>query len=158
MTFKSVPKIMSKSKGKNSKRENPSIKVVYICTPMKVKTSASRFRALVQELTGRDSDVATLMMEGDKSTKSMEFEVVPEESDKGSNSLLPSILKHEEKSPSDELAITASSSEDLSKHLVDVFSNTQHHHHQIMEAEFIFPFEFIYDSFGIDILGSYGII
>ncbi|KAF8364933.1 hypothetical protein HHK36_011760 [Tetracentron sinense] len=31
------------------------IKVVYISTPMKVKTSASEFRALVQELTGRDS-------------------------------------------------------------------------------------------------------
>lgn len=32
------------------------IKVVYISTPMKVKTSASKFRDLVQELTGRDSD------------------------------------------------------------------------------------------------------
>ncbi|XP_062175006.1 uncharacterized protein LOC133880135 [Alnus glutinosa] len=32
------------------------IKVVYISTPMKVKTSASKFRDLVQELTGQDSD------------------------------------------------------------------------------------------------------
>lgn len=30
--------------------------MVYISSPMKVKTSASEFRALVQELTGRDSD------------------------------------------------------------------------------------------------------
>lgn len=41
------------AKQKNSKR-NP-IKVVYISNPMKVKTSVSGFRALVQELTGRDA-------------------------------------------------------------------------------------------------------
>jgi hypothetical protein len=32
------------------------IKVVYITNPMRVKTSAARFRALVQELTGRHAD------------------------------------------------------------------------------------------------------
>lgn len=32
------------------------VKVVYISNPMKVKTSASQFRALVQQLTGRDAD------------------------------------------------------------------------------------------------------
>ncbi|XP_023518833.1 uncharacterized protein LOC111782231 [Cucurbita pepo subsp. pepo] len=32
------------------------IKVVYISNPMKVKTSASKFMALVQELTGQDAD------------------------------------------------------------------------------------------------------
>ena len=32
------------------------IKVVYISNPMRVKTSAAGFRALVQELTGRDAD------------------------------------------------------------------------------------------------------
>uniref|UniRef100_A0A803NSS0 VQ domain-containing protein n=1 Tax=Cannabis sativa TaxID=3483 RepID=A0A803NSS0_CANSA len=34
---------------KNTKK---GVKVVYISSPMKVKTSASEFRALVQELTG----------------------------------------------------------------------------------------------------------
>ncbi|KAK4379145.1 hypothetical protein RND71_001007 [Anisodus tanguticus] len=43
----------------NSKKS--SVKVVYISTPMKVKSSASRFRSLVQELTGRDSDIARIM-------------------------------------------------------------------------------------------------
>lgn len=43
----------------NSKKSN--VKVVYISTPMKVKTSASRFRSLVQELTGRDSDIERIM-------------------------------------------------------------------------------------------------
>ncbi|KAF8022188.1 hypothetical protein BT93_G2363 [Corymbia citriodora subsp. variegata] len=37
------------------------IKVVYISSPMKVKTSAADFRATVQGLTGRDSDVARFM-------------------------------------------------------------------------------------------------
>lgn len=45
---------------KNSKRSDKKkdFKVVYISTPMKVETCASQFRALVQELTGKDSDVA----------------------------------------------------------------------------------------------------
>ncbi|KAJ8529339.1 hypothetical protein K7X08_036174 [Anisodus acutangulus] len=43
----------------NSKKSN--VKIVYISTPMKVQTSASRFRSLVQELTGRDSDIARIM-------------------------------------------------------------------------------------------------
>ncbi|XP_040991097.1 uncharacterized protein LOC121238324 [Juglans microcarpa x Juglans regia] len=44
-----------------SKRSKKPLKVVYISTPMKVKTSASEFRDLVQKLTGRDSDTARFM-------------------------------------------------------------------------------------------------
>ncbi|XP_042484962.1 sigma factor binding protein 1, chloroplastic-like [Macadamia integrifolia] len=42
---------------KRTKPKNKSkpIKVVYISNPIKVKTTASEFRAKVQELTGRDS-------------------------------------------------------------------------------------------------------
>ncbi|KAK4285336.1 hypothetical protein QN277_002045 [Acacia crassicarpa] len=40
------------------KKKEKDIKVTYISSPMKVKTSASNFRALVQELTGQDSNVA----------------------------------------------------------------------------------------------------
>ncbi|KAH0670659.1 hypothetical protein KY290_026046 [Solanum tuberosum] len=51
-----------KQKRKNDHRsKKPDVKVVYISTPMKVKTSASRFRSLVQELTGRDSDIERIM-------------------------------------------------------------------------------------------------
>ncbi|XP_028770061.1 sigma factor binding protein 1, chloroplastic-like [Neltuma alba] len=39
------------------KKKKKDIKVTYISSPMKVKTSASNFRALVQELTGQDSNV-----------------------------------------------------------------------------------------------------
>ncbi|XP_059428007.1 sigma factor binding protein 1, chloroplastic-like [Corylus avellana] len=44
------------TKKTKSKKNNP-IKVVYISNPMKVKTSASQFRALVQELTGQDAEL-----------------------------------------------------------------------------------------------------
>ncbi|KAG2668905.1 hypothetical protein I3843_14G010900 [Carya illinoinensis] len=46
---------------KQAKRSKKPLKVVYISTPMKVQTSASNFRDLVQELTGRDSDTARFM-------------------------------------------------------------------------------------------------
>lgn len=51
-------------KRSHTKRSKKPIKVVYISSPMKVNTSASEFRALVQELTGKDSD-ATRFMDND---------------------------------------------------------------------------------------------
>ncbi|KAK9283682.1 hypothetical protein L1049_011932 [Liquidambar formosana] len=54
-----VNQIMKRQK--QAKRKRKAIKVVYISSPMKVKTSASEFRAIVQELTGRDSEVARFM-------------------------------------------------------------------------------------------------
>ncbi|XVF56292.1 hypothetical protein PTKIN_Ptkin06aG0107300 [Pterospermum kingtungense] len=42
---------------KSKKKNNKPIKVVYISNPMKVKTSASKFRALVQKLTGQDAEL-----------------------------------------------------------------------------------------------------
>ena len=54
--------------GKTSEKDT-AMKVVYISTPMKVKTSASKFRAIVQELTGRESDVVGIMESyGDRDT------------------------------------------------------------------------------------------
>ncbi|KAI4384617.1 hypothetical protein MLD38_002742 [Melastoma candidum] len=49
----------SKKNDKGSQRGNAKkgLKVVYISSPVKVTTSAAEFRATVQELTGRDSDV-----------------------------------------------------------------------------------------------------
>ncbi|TKY68343.1 Sigma factor binding protein 2 [Spatholobus suberectus] len=44
-----------------SGRDKKEIKVTYISSPVKVKTSASNFRALVQELTGQYSNVAETM-------------------------------------------------------------------------------------------------
>ncbi|GER46306.1 VQ motif family protein [Striga asiatica] len=50
-----------KGKRKSSKATNNSLKVVYISSPMKVATSASRFKSLVQELTGKNSDISRYM-------------------------------------------------------------------------------------------------
>lgn len=50
-------------KGYKGKKKNndDQLKVVYISSPMKVKTSASKFRSLVQELTGKNSDISQYM-------------------------------------------------------------------------------------------------
>lgn len=56
--------VKNKGKGRGGKRSNSekhAMKVVYISTPMKVKTSASKFMKIVQELTGRESDVVRIM-------------------------------------------------------------------------------------------------
>ncbi|GAB4843944.1 hypothetical protein Ancab_013908 [Ancistrocladus abbreviatus] len=41
---------------KKAQSKNKPLKVVYISNPVKFKTSASEFRALVQELTGQDAE------------------------------------------------------------------------------------------------------
>uniref|UniRef100_A0A0D9VTE1 VQ domain-containing protein n=1 Tax=Leersia perrieri TaxID=77586 RepID=A0A0D9VTE1_9ORYZ len=45
-------------RGRGSGGGGKGIKVVYISSPMKLTASAEEFRAVVQELTGRDSNVA----------------------------------------------------------------------------------------------------
>ncbi|XP_027173895.1 sigma factor binding protein 1, chloroplastic-like [Coffea eugenioides] len=49
--------VNQKKTNKQPKNKKKPVKVVYISNPMKVKTSASEFRALVQELTGQDADM-----------------------------------------------------------------------------------------------------
>ncbi|KAK6933991.1 VQ protein [Dillenia turbinata] len=50
-----------KSQRQAKRKKRTAIKVVYISSPMKVKTRASEFRALVQKLTGRESDAVGFM-------------------------------------------------------------------------------------------------
>lgn len=66
--------IMKRGKRKMSNNsDKKSVKVVYISTPVKVNISASNFRALVQELTGRDSDMSRFEdFNHDLSEKSLE--------------------------------------------------------------------------------------
>ena len=52
-----MERVKRPKQGNKAKKQQP-IKVVYITNPMRFKTSASEFRALVQELTGKDSDIA----------------------------------------------------------------------------------------------------
>ncbi|KAA0034768.1 hypothetical protein IC582_022661 [Cucumis melo] len=54
--------VTGKKQAKRSKKSTAAdFKVVYISSPMKVKTSASKFRSLVQKLTGQDSDAERFM-------------------------------------------------------------------------------------------------
>lgn len=46
-----------KGKGKRKGGGDESLKVVYISSPMKVRTSVARFRSLVHQLTGKHSDI-----------------------------------------------------------------------------------------------------
>ncbi|PRQ49774.1 hypothetical protein RchiOBHm_Chr2g0125651 [Rosa chinensis] len=46
----------AKTRSSSCKSKKKPIKVVYISNPMKITTSASEFRALVQQLTGQDAD------------------------------------------------------------------------------------------------------
>ncbi|KAH1194576.1 Sigma factor binding protein 2, chloroplastic [Glycine max] len=56
-TITRVQQTTPTKKTKPKKKNSPHpVKVVYISNPMKIKTSASEFRALVQELTGQDAE------------------------------------------------------------------------------------------------------
>nr|XP_009412920.1 PREDICTED: uncharacterized protein LOC103994321 [Musa acuminata subsp. malaccensis] len=61
----SVHQTRSPKQGKGKKK---TVKVVYISNPMRFTTSVAKFRALVQKLTGRDSNV------GDTGATSMVFD------------------------------------------------------------------------------------
>ncbi|KAL3516419.1 hypothetical protein ACH5RR_023321 [Cinchona calisaya] len=71
-----LPQMKSRNKSKRKRSADSLLKVVYISSPMKVKTSASRFRTLVQELTGRDSDVSRFM--DNNAREAEDFEILPE--------------------------------------------------------------------------------
>lgn len=49
---------MKRDRRKTMSIHKKPVKVVYVSTPVKVNISASNFRALVQELTGRESDLS----------------------------------------------------------------------------------------------------
>ncbi|XVF07102.1 hypothetical protein REPUB_Repub06bG0109600 [Reevesia pubescens] len=56
-SLQEIRKAAKKAKSKMKNNTYKPVKVVYISNPMKVKTSASKFRALVQELTGQDAEL-----------------------------------------------------------------------------------------------------
>lgn len=60
MNFPSANDAHLRNTRKTKKMKKERVKVVYISTPLKVRTCASKFQALVQELTGKDSDIYEL--------------------------------------------------------------------------------------------------
>lgn len=71
-----LPQMKTGSKSKRKRSADSLLKVVYISSPMKVKTSASRFRTLVQELTGRESDISRFM--DNNVREAQDFEILPD--------------------------------------------------------------------------------
>ncbi|KAL2478159.1 sigma factor binding protein 1 [Forsythia ovata] len=152
MDIRSVPRVMeSKKKSKIKRSKNDSLKVVYISSPMKVKTSASRFRSLVQELTGRHSDVSRYMENNGATT---DFHEIVCDDDRVVNkstvddehaSLISSMDNYRESSP------TTTSSDSFLEPIDSVFSSQ-------MDEQFggFFSSNLLYDSCQFDdVLGSY---
>ncbi|EYU42924.1 hypothetical protein MIMGU_mgv1a015864mg [Erythranthe guttata] len=133
-----------KSQKKSVKRKNNnSLKVVYISSPMKVKTSASKFRSLVQQLTGKNSDISQYMEESNNINNEVfrDFCEIDRSLANDNDRMFSSI------SPSDE---TTTSSESLLGPFEDVFTS------QMKEQfEGIFSSDSFYDPSQIDLLGSY---
>ncbi|KAJ3690461.1 hypothetical protein LUZ61_019625 [Rhynchospora tenuis] len=65
--------VNQKSPKQANKAKKKPLKVVYISNPVKLTATAAQFRAIVQELTGRDSNIAETMVDefGDSSITDM---------------------------------------------------------------------------------------
>lgn len=127
---------------KSKRNIKNSLKVVYISSPMKVKTSARRFRSLVQELTGRHSDVSRIM-ESNGCDDFQEFD------DHSNGSLLPKTViddsnRRESPTSSDSTLLESADND-------NVFRSQ-------MEQQFaeIFSSDLFFDSSQLNVLGSYG--
>ncbi|XP_059311109.1 uncharacterized protein LOC132062586 [Lycium ferocissimum] len=138
----------------NSKKSN--VKVVYISTPMKVKTSATRFRSLVQELTGRDSDIARIMeTNGMTEFEDIHHGLLPTKSSSPSPSPSSSLLPA--KSSSYSSSVSSESNYFMEPNFNDLFSGQ-------MEEQFLalladssnyLPSSSSDYSAEVDVLGSY---
>uniref|UniRef100_A0A5B6YQW3 VQ domain-containing protein n=1 Tax=Davidia involucrata TaxID=16924 RepID=A0A5B6YQW3_DAVIN len=140
--------VKNKNNKKNIKRKREKVKVVYISSPMKVNTSASKFRALVQELTGRHSDVSRLMeLDGTSATDygrtNLDLGLRPFDHDHVS--VAPSPMR-------DPLRESPTSSDSFPQPLDGVLFSSH------MEQQFseLFSSNFLYESSQFDdVLGSY---
>ncbi|KAL2491792.1 vq domain-containing protein [Abeliophyllum distichum] len=133
-----------KKKTKSKRSNKNSLKVVYISSPMKVKTSATRFRSLVQELTGRHSDVSRFM----ESNDSNDFHEFDDNSD---GSLQPKSVNDDHLSSiSTQRESPTSSDSTFFEPMDNVF--TSHLEEQFAD---IFSSDLFFDSSELDVLGSY---
>ncbi|OVA05657.1 VQ [Macleaya cordata] len=90
----SVKKGTITKQSKQSYKKIKPIKVVYISNPMKVKTSVSEFRSLVQELTGRDSDLSDRTRFSDTTDEIDGFQAVPDDDHQNMNKVLSNNDNH----------------------------------------------------------------
>lgn len=174
MDFSSVHQVKSKGmkrgtrKRKNNNNNN-LVKVVYISSPMKVKTCASNFRALVQELTGRDSDLSRftdLNAASYDASQIMDFNAESSESSGRNDRVVVSDLVNDDEANVnfrpvrfdllvvDPYRDSPTSSESLFEPFDDVLSSQM-----VEKLEEMFPSNlFNYESYttnGLDVLGDY---
>uniref|UniRef100_A0A5B6YQP6 VQ domain-containing protein n=1 Tax=Davidia involucrata TaxID=16924 RepID=A0A5B6YQP6_DAVIN len=138
---------MKNKKNSTTRRKREKVKVVYISSPMKVKTSASKFRALVQELTGRHSDVSRFMeLNGafatDSQTNNLDHRGLIRSFDDHDHVSLAPVRDPRRESPT--------SSDSFLEPLDDGFSS--HMEHQFTG---LFSSNLFYESPQVDVLGSY---
>ncbi|KAK7286687.1 hypothetical protein RJT34_21869 [Clitoria ternatea] len=127
------------TKPKKKTTATKPIKVVYISNPMKIKTSASHFRALVQELTGQDAESPpdpSRFLAGDASQvdsddcfiKSSEVPPPLDPNDEGQ--IVPSSIESNFEPLDDDDVFTPQMIENISALLpASVFYESQHLHH-----------------------------
>ncbi|KAL2230533.1 sigma factor binding protein 2, chloroplastic [Sesamum indicum] len=133
---------------KGKRKNNNSLKVVYISSPMKVKTSASRFRSLVQKLTGKNSDISHYMAEPSNSYGFIDFceidcdanQSLAKQTSDDQCHLLSSISAED----------TPTSSDSLFEPIDNVFASQ-------MDEQFsgFFSSNSFFDASQLDVLGSY---
>lgn len=141
------------TKKTSKKGETTALKVVYISTPMKVTTSAKKFREIVQELTGRESDVARIM----ESCGGRDTWTVPDDDDQDNKGMISSIniersvplMVHQDDGTS-----PSSSSEELVDHqqFQGVFLRGQENNFGVFDCSSLLYDQFLHQ---LDVYGSY---
>lgn len=166
--------MMSKNRGRkkncsNKKQRSDSLmKVVYISSPMKVKTSAAKFRTIVQKLTGRDSDISDYMLDGGaRINPTPDFEIFPETFNiRSDQSIYPHSSSSSRESPSptssdsqlEQATTTTTSSSSFPFGTGGDYLFVNSNNHQIGGEEQFFPSNLFGDSnyyLDMDVLGSY---
>lgn len=146
------------------KRSDSAMKVVYISSPMKVKTSAAKFRTIVQKLTGRDSDISDYMIDGGaRMNPTPDFEILPETFNYiGSSSDQQNSSRESPTSSDSQLeqgtATTSSCSFPLGDYLFMNSNSNSNYNDEIGSEEQFFPSNLFGDSnyyLDMDVLGSY---
>lgn len=115
---------------KKFKKKGEDVKVKYISSPLLVTTSASKFRALVQELTGRHSDISHLL---ENKYDNIKLDFVPATSAE---------LEPQQESPA--------SSESLFEPQENIFAKDRFL--DLLHSDFLF------DVSELDVLGSYDLM
>lgn len=149
-----LPQKNSRNKSKRKRSGDSLLKVVYISSPMKVKTSASRFRTLVQELTGRDSDISRFMDTSSNVIEAKDFEILPDNYRLSNSSANKEQNQHQlssfpvEEDPHRDSPTSSDSLLEQPPSFSDLVMNEQYYQGMLTS-------DFFNDSSELDVLGSY---